>query len=63
MSSTIGNSDLLFRLVAMPTRFQLSGWQINFIESGPEPDPHDDMDMDPGADPEGGLMARDIRHN
>jgi hypothetical protein len=44
MSSTIGNSDLLFRLVAMPTRFQLSGWQINFIESGPDIDPHDDED-------------------
>jgi hypothetical protein len=60
MSSTIGNSDLLFRLVAMPTRFQLSGWQINFIESGPEPDPHDDKDKDdPGADPEGGTPSID----
>jgi hypothetical protein len=57
MSSTIGNSDLLFRLVAMPTRFQLSGWQINFIESGPDIDPPDDEDDD--VDPEGGTPSID----
>jgi hypothetical protein len=56
-ASDSAKSDLLFRLVAMPAHFQLSGWQINFIERGPDIDPPDDEDDD--VDPEGGTPSID----